>query len=250
MISFFETTFWIDEKHCFVQCDYIIYSHQLILYSIPICIDHFEYHSDSNKVSASNFTRENQDSMMNVNHLDLNLTKIINDDDERKIIDQRLFRNVTELRLEIDGDWPKNSLEFLSTTIDLLHITKLYLSVNFFHEYMPSIVHGIHRFLEHAFNIHTLSLFDYWAPDHGTTTMETVWAMITSNIKHLQIRVKNSDDIKFIIENFKDLISVTFEYAQSLLISHGEFLDCLSDVKRHSSKWKCQYALHVWLDHN
>ncbi len=30
MISFFETTFWIDEKHCFVQCDYIIYSHQLM----------------------------------------------------------------------------------------------------------------------------------------------------------------------------------------------------------------------------
>jgi hypothetical protein len=189
MISFFQTPFWINEKHWFVQCDYIIYLHQVILYSIPICTDHFEYHSDANKVSASNFASQNQDSMImhNVNHLDLNLTKIICDDDdddnEQEKKDCRLFRNVTELRLVIDGEWPRGSFEFLSTTVDLLYITKLSLSVNFSSEYMPSIVHGIHRFLEHALNIHTLSLFDYWAPDHCTTAMEIVWTMITSNIK-------------------------------------------------------------------
>jgi hypothetical protein len=161
------------------------YLHQLILYSIPICTDHFEYHSDANQFRASNFARKNQDSTMmkNVNYLDLGLTKIIRDHDERSKIDHRLFGNVTELRLGIDGDWPRGSHEFLSTTIDLLHITKLSLSVIFSPEYMQSIVHGIHRFLEHALNIHTLSLFDYWAPGHYTTPMEIVWTMITSNIK-------------------------------------------------------------------
>jgi hypothetical protein len=249
IMSCFQTPFWIDEKHWFIQCDYIIYLHQLILYSIPICTDHFEYHSDTNKVSASNFTRENRYLMMeNVHHLHLNLTRIIHD--EREKMDHQLFRNVTELQLGIDGDWPKDSHKFLSTMIDLQHITKLSLSVNFSHEYMPSIIHGVHQFLEHTSNIHTLSLFDYWAPDYGTTTMENVYAMMTSNIKHLQVRVRNSDDIKCIIENFQDLISVTFEYAQSLLMSDGEFRHCLSDVKRQSSKWNCQYALHVWLDHN
>jgi hypothetical protein len=122
--------------------------------------------------------------MKNVNYLDLGLIKIIRDHDERSKIDHRLFGNVTELRLGIDGDWPRGSHELLSTTIDLLHITKLFLSVNFSSEYMPSIiVHGIHRFLEHVLNIHILSLFDYWAPDHCTTAMEIVWTMITSNIK-------------------------------------------------------------------
>jgi hypothetical protein len=251
MISLFQTPFWMNEKHCFVRCDYIIYLHKLILYSIPICHHRLEYYSNVDQVSASNFTEEHGTPMMmdNVKRLELNLSKIINLN-ERKEINHLLFRNVTELRLEIDGEWPKGSFRFLSTTIDLLHITKLSLSVNFFHEYMPSIVHSIHKLLQHAPNIDTLSLFDYWAPDNCTTTMETVYSMITSNIKHLQIRVKNSDDMKYIIENFEHLISVTFEYAQSLIFSRKEFVDCLLDVKRHASRWECQYALHLWLDQN
>jgi hypothetical protein len=115
---------------------------------------------------------------------------------------------------------------------------------------MPSIIHSVNKLLKYAFNIHTLSLFDYCAPDNCTTNMETVCAVIVPNIKHLQVRVKNSDDIKFIIENLEQLRSVTFEYAQSLIFSRGEFIDCLSEIKRHSSRWECQYALHVWLDDN
>jgi hypothetical protein len=252
IISFFQTSFWTNEINCFVRCDYIIYLHKLILYSIPICIDHFEYYSNVNKISSSNFTNENNDPIMmdNVKQLDLYLNKIINVDETEKVNHHLLFRNVNELILEINGKWPKGSFTFLSTTIDLLHITKLSLSVNFFHEYMSSIVHGINKLLKYALNIHTLSLFDYWAPNNCTTTMETVCSIITSNIKHLQIQVKNSDDIKYIIESLEHLISVTFKYAQSLMFSRGEFIDCLSNLKRHKSKWDCQYALHVWLDHN
>jgi hypothetical protein len=251
IISFFQTPFWVNEKHCFVICDYIIHLHKLILYSIPICDNHFEYYSNVNKVSASNFTIENNDPTMmdNVKQLDLYLSKIMNVDETEKA-DHLLFRNITELILGIDGEWPKGSFTFLSTTIDLLHITKLSLFVNFSHEYMPSIVHSITKLLKHALNIHTLSLFDYRAPRHCTTTMEIVCAMITSNIKHLQVRVKNSDDVKYIIEGLEHLTSVTFEYAQGLMFSRGEFIDCLADLKRHSSRWECRYALHVWLDHN
>jgi len=251
IISFFRTSFWINKINCFVNCDYIIYLHKLILYSIPICIDHLEYYSDVNKISASNFKKENNDSMImdNIKQLDLYLNKIINIDETDKV-NHLLFRNVNELILGIDGQWPKGSLTFLSTTIDLLHITKLSISVNFFHEYMSSIVYGINELLKYASNIHTLSLFDYWAPNNCTTTMETVCSMITSNIKHLQIQVKNSDDIKCIIENLEHLISVTFKYSQSLIFNRGEFIDCLEELKRHSSRWNCKYALHLWLDHN
>ena len=251
LISFFRTSFWFDEKHCFVICDYIIYLHKLILYTIPVCNYHFGYYSNVDIVSAANFPRKTNDSIMmdNVKQLDLNLNKVMNDE-KIENVNEPLFRNVTELILGIDGEWPKGSISFLSMTIDLLHLVKLSLSIHFSNEYMSSIVYGANKLLKHAVNIHTLSLFDYWAPANCTTTMETVCSIITPNIKHLHIRVKNGDDVKFIIENLEHLISVTFEYAQSLLFSHGEFIDCLLDLKRHSSKWECQFALHIWLDHN
>ena len=252
IISHYRSPFWIDDKQCSVQCDYIVYLHRLILYSLPICTSRLEYHhSDIQIVSVNNSTVESVDSivMENVKQLDLNLTKF-QWNDEREQRNEFLFRNVTEFRLEIDGKWPKGSMEFLSTTIDLQQISKLFLSVNFWHEYMPSIVHGVQQLLQQAVNIQTLSLFDYCAPGYCTTTMETVCALVTSNIKHLQIRVRNMDDMKYLLDNLTHLISVTFEFAQNLIVNHEELIDCLADVRRYLSRWECQHALHLWLDHH
>ncbi|CAF0890464.1 unnamed protein product [Rotaria sordida] len=252
IISLFQTSFWLDEKHCFVICDYIIYIHKVILYSLPICTSHFVYYSDKNKVSASNFTINNNNNsimMDNVKQLDIYLSKVI-DTDEIEDVSYLQFRNVTELTLAIADKWPEGSFKFLSTTINLFNIVKLSLSVNFSYEYMPSIVHSINKLLKYAHNINILSLFDYWAPDDYRTSIETVCSMITPNIKHLHIRVKNSDDIKFIIENFKHLKSITFEHAQNFIFTNGKFVEYLPVMKRHVSRWENQYALHVWLDNN
>ncbi|CAF1271638.1 unnamed protein product [Rotaria sp. Silwood1] len=251
IISLYQTSFWLDEKHCLVICDYIIYIHKLILYSLPICNLHFVYHSEKSKVSASNFTINNHDPMMmdNVKQLDIHLSKVM-DSDEIENINYLQFRNVTELTLGIADEWPENSFRFLSTTINLFNIVKLSLSINFSYEYMPSIVHSIKKLLIYAHNINILSLFDYWASNDYTTSIETIYSMITPNIKHLHIRVKNSDDIKFIIENFKHLKSVTFEHAQNLILTNSKFIEYLPVMKRHVSRWESQYTLHVWLDNN
>jgi hypothetical protein len=251
IISFFRTSFWLEEKRWFVICDYIIHLHKLILYSIPICNSHFEYYSNVENVSAANFIRKDNDSIMmdHVKQLDMHLSKIMNDD-KIENVNHFLFRNVNELVLGVDGEWGKDSVRFLSMTIDLSRLVKLSLSVNFSHEYMPSIVCGANELLKHAVNIHTLWLFDYWAPANCTANMETVCSMTTPNIKHLRIRVKNSDDIKFIIESLENLMSVTFQYTQGLIFISEEYINCLLDLKRHTSKWACRFALHVWLDHN
>ena len=250
IISHYRTSFWIDGKGCFVRCDYIVYLHQLILYSLPVCTSRFEYHSDIHLISALNAMRECEDLMImeNIKRLDLNLTKF-HRDEEREKEKELLFRNVTEFRLGIDGKWPKGSLGYLSTTIDLLQITKLHLSINFSHEYMPSIVYGVHRFLKQAVNIQSLSLFDHYAPGYCTTTMENICEMVTSTIRHLQILVRNSDDIQFILAKLTHLISVTFEFTQSLIIDQEEFINGLLNIPRQLSKWKCQHTLRVWLDH-
>ncbi|CAF1236139.1 unnamed protein product [Adineta steineri] len=247
IISFFQTPFWLNEKQCFVICDYIIYLHKLILYSIPICHNHFEYYSNLNKVSASNFLMKDKNSLImnNIKQLDLDLSQVINNNEN-----SLSFQNVNELIIGINGEWPKDSLTFLSTTINLLNLVKLSLSVHFSHEYMPSIISGTNKLLKYAVNIHTLALFDYLAPQNCTTNMETVCLILTSNIKHLHIRVKNSDDMKYIIDNVKYLKSVTFEYPQNFMFHHQDCIDYLSVLKEVSSIWECQYALHVWLSQN
>ncbi|CAF2979482.1 unnamed protein product [Rotaria sp. Silwood2] len=251
IISLFQTPFWLDEKQCFVICDYIIHIHKLILYSLPICNSHFVYHSEKSKVSASNFTINNHDPMMmdNVKQLDIHLSKVM-ENNEIGNVNHLQFRNVTELTLGIADEWPEGSFQFLSTTINLLNIVKLSLSINFSYEYMPNIVHSIKKLLEYAHNINILSLFDYWASNDYKTSIEIVYSMITPNIQHLHIRVKSSDDIKFIIENFKHLKSVTFEHAQNLILNNKKFIEYLPVMKKHVSQWQSQYTLHVWLDNN
>ncbi len=90
-------------------------------------------------------------------------------------------------------------------------------------------------------------LYDYWAPDNCISRMKTICSMISPNIKHLQIRVKSIDDIKYILEQLEHLTSVTFEYSQILTINRQEFIESLAYLKRYSSVWDSQQALHVWL---
>ena len=156
---------------------------------------------------------------------------------------------MTNLTLGNDGEWPKNSLRFLSTILDLSHIIKLSLSVNFIPEYMLNIISNLNILLNQASNLRSLLLFDYWTPDNCMTRMKTICSMITSNIKHLQIRVKDFDDIKYILERLEHLTSVTFEYAQILTINRQEFIQSLAYLNRYSSLWDSQqlymYGLEI-----
>jgi len=154
---------------------------------------------------------------------------------------------VINLTLVNDGEWPKNSLRFLSTILDLSHIVKLSLSVNFIPEHMLNTISNINILLNQALNLRSLLLFDYWTPENCMKRMKIVCSMISPNIKHLQIRVKDLDDIKYILERLEHLTSVTFEYAQILTINHQEFIQSLAYLNRYSSIWDSQSALHVWL---
>lgn len=251
IISGFQTSFWLQENRCSIICDYIDCLHKLILYSLPVCMKHFEYCASMNKVSNLDLPLNNQDSSMmdNVRQLNLDLTEIMKNDEIQQISHLQ-FRNVTELTISINNEWPESSLAFLSTLIDLTRVVKLVLLTNFLHQYSPNIIRSINKLLEYTCNISMLSVLDYWTMENCTKTIKTIYSMLTPNIKHLNIQVNNRDEVQFIIENFKHLKSITFEYAQTWVFVNENYIQCLSDIKRHISTWDSQLALHVWLDKN
>jgi hypothetical protein len=112
---------------------------------------------------------------------------------------------------------------------------------------MLNTISSITLLLNQTSNLRSLLLFDYWAPENCIQRLETICSIIPSNIKHLQIRVKDIDDIKYILERLEHLTSVKFEYAQILTINHQEFIQSLAYLNRYLSIWDSQHALYVWL---
>jgi hypothetical protein len=79
LMNSFRTSYWFNEMHCSITCDYIINSRTVMLYTLPICNTHFVYHTHLKKVSLSNFiTKFNQTDMDYVQQLELQLTKDMN----------------------------------------------------------------------------------------------------------------------------------------------------------------------------
>ena len=80
LISRFQTPFWLEEKRWFVNCDYIDYLNQAMLYTIPLCSTDFTYECQANKISCSTLTTINDDDPKltdNVRTINLTLTKLL-----------------------------------------------------------------------------------------------------------------------------------------------------------------------------
>jgi hypothetical protein len=79
LMNSFRTKFWCNEIHCSINCDYIINSRKVLLYSLPICNTHFVYYTHLKKISFSNsMIKINENDMKYVQHLELQLTKDMN----------------------------------------------------------------------------------------------------------------------------------------------------------------------------
>jgi hypothetical protein len=78
LISRFQSSFWLEEKHWLVTCDYISYLNQVMLYTVPICTTDFTYECPANRISYSNaILPDDPSSITNgVRTLNLTLTKL------------------------------------------------------------------------------------------------------------------------------------------------------------------------------
>lgn len=112
---------------------------------------------------------------------------------------------------------------------------------------MSSLVSHLQNLFTQASDLRELLLFDYWAPDNSFLRMRTICSLLSPNIKHLQIRVKDMEEIKYLLERLEHLTSITFEYSHMLTIKRRDFLQSLADLDRLTSLWNSANAFHVWL---
>lgn len=112
---------------------------------------------------------------------------------------------------------------------------------------MKNLIEHLQILFTRATNLRVLYLFDYWPAENFYPRMETICSLISPNVKHLQIRVKNIDEMKFLLEHLENLTSVTFQYAQMLKIQRDELLRSLENFRRFSSIWNSENALNIWL---
>jgi hypothetical protein len=83
----FSINFWKEEKHWFVQCDFIKSLSQIRLYSIPICQSNFECIRDSDIISCSTLITMNDDvkRMNSVRVVSINLSAATTIEEEEEV---------------------------------------------------------------------------------------------------------------------------------------------------------------------
>jgi hypothetical protein len=245
LIRPFQTSFWLENKQWIVNCDYIINPMEVMLYSIPICKTFFQYHDQLNKISCSNFTKFNIDQTMmdNISQLRLNLVKTIYDSDTTP-----LFRNVTELILDLDEHCPISLSLPLSNLINLSHIKQIVLNLNYDLVSDINTTTNLINIFKQTLNIHTLEITNNLFSHNSNTTMEDICLLIPSYIKHLKITVKNINEMKIIFDQFDYLSSITFRFSFYKSIPSAKIIESFLNIKKDLTYRKDDCSIRVWLN--
>ncbi|CAF1259680.1 unnamed protein product [Rotaria sordida] len=182
-VSPFRTMFWLKHKSWFVTCNFSIKTATLRLYSVPICDPCITYESDFDKIVCTTCTAIENDALImnNVREVHLDLTLMMASITAQKVCYEKtkpkkflwfkfisgflitlrshhLFLKLTDLTLTINGEWPADSMEFLSNLIDLTNLITLGLYVDFDHCSVSNTINNIGYLLKQTYNVRSLTL--------------------------------------------------------------------------------------------
>ncbi|CAF0963154.1 unnamed protein product [Rotaria sordida] len=255
LIQPFQTAFWLENKQWLVNCDYIINPTEVMLYSIPICKSYFQYHNQSNKISCSNFTnmnnKNNEMMMDNVSQLRLNLVKTIYHENflrKTELSPYPLFRNVTELTLDLDYKCPSYLSQPLSSLINLSHITQLSLNLNYDLAFDLHTTTNLINIFKQTSNIHTFEICNNLSSINSNTKIEDICLLIPKYIEHLKITVKNVNEMKIVFDRFQYLSSITFRFSFDTLIPSSKVIESFLNIKSDLTYKKDDCSVRVWLN--
>jgi len=142
----------------------------------------------------------------------------------------------------IYNEWPIGSIEYLSTFIDLSCIVELSISIDFDPESVSNTLDNLIYLFKQTYNLHSLTI------DSSSANAENIGLIIPDYVKHLQVSVKNIDDMKRIIEQLKHLSSITFELFNRLKFLSTEFLPWLMENRNKSTCRIDDMFVSIWFD--
>jgi hypothetical protein len=91
-------------------------------------------------------------------------------------------------------------------------------------------------------HLHSLTI------DSSSAKAENICLIVPETVKHLQVSVKNIEDMKIIIERFKYLSSVIFEHLNRAKILSTEFVPWLMENRDKSTYRIDEIYLCIWFD--
>lgn len=157
-----------------------------------------------------------------------------------------MFCKLTDLTLTISGKWCFNSIEFLSTLIDLSCLTTLGLYVDFDSSTVSNFINNIGYLLQQTYNVRSLTLSNSFYGGHLNMKVEDLCSIIPPYIKHLDIYDMDLHDIKLLLTRLKYLSSVTFVFFFDMPFSPNEIIEWLSD-KMSFTYLVDNCSLSLWL---
>jgi hypothetical protein len=153
-----------------------------------------------------------------------------------------LFHNLSKLRLQVNGEWPTSSPEFLSTLINLSCLNELVLDVDLTHESAPNTIASIRTLLERASNVRSLIITNPF------TNMQSICLVVPRYVQHLEVSVDSVDNMRMILEQLKHLSSITFDLSLDLQNSISEIIEWLINEGRDFTYESSRYSLKLWLN--
>ncbi|CAF3550412.1 unnamed protein product [Rotaria socialis] len=254
LIQPFQTSFWLENKQWAVNCDYIINPTEVMLYSVPICKTSFQYYDEANKISCSNFTKMNINQAMldNICQLRLNLIKAINHEKSLQtpqLSTCPLFRNVTELTLDLDYKCPNTLLQSLSNIINLSTVTQVIFNLNYDIDFDLHTRTNLINIFKQTSNIQTFEICNNLSPINACTTIGDICSLIPSHIQHLKITVKNVNEMKIVFDRFKYLSSITFRFSFDTSIPSAKIIESFLNIKNDLTYKNDDSSIRVWLNH-
>lgn len=155
-----------------------------------------------------------------------------------------MFRNTTQLTLEIDKKWSQKSFECLSMQIDLVRLTQIWLVMDFRCALDSNMVNAL---LERAYNVYSLGI-SLKCHEVSTGRAQSICAIIPRQIEHLKVVTKNVETIKLILQQVEHLSSVTFFHQHDSQNIWLQIVEWLKGNERYYRSQQDDHFLEIWFN--
>ncbi|CAF3599228.1 unnamed protein product [Rotaria sordida] len=151
----------------------------------------------------------------------------------------------SQLTIDVDQEWSKECVEFLSKIIDLSRLDKITFNPDLNPNSIHNTLNNIHILMKLAYNLSTLAIHPY-SSYNDIINMEIICSMISHHIKYLELTIRDINSMKVILDHHEHLWSLTLLASSDRSTPWSDFIDELIYRKKDFVYWQSYYSLHIW----